>query len=385
MRDRMRPQEAGKVMTGLIAHEWIESAGGSERVVEQLIKAFPDTDLQVLWNDTPDRFANTRTYETWLARTPLRHHKALALPFLPFTWRTVKAHKQYDWILTSSHLFSHHIRLQGAPRDTPKYSYIHTPARYIWEPELDHRGANPLARLAGSFFKPLDRKRATESVKIAANSEFTRQRIQRAWGVDADVIYPPVDTARIIAGGDWRDHLAVGEVTQLDSLPESFLLGASRFVPYKRLDLVIEAGEAVGAPVVIAGKGPGQDMLRARADAAKVPVYFVIAPSDALLFALYQRSLAFIFPAIEDFGIMPVEAMAAGTPVIVSNRGGALETVREADGGAVTPDFSAKSWRQALTEAESKNREGLAERATRFSNARFRAAAKAWISKTAQS
>lgn len=366
-------------MVGLIAHEWVAKAGGSENVVEQFVRTFPDADLQVLWSDAPERFRDTTTYDTWLAHTPLRRSKALALPFLPATWRTIRAHKQYDWILTSSHLFAHHIRPRGLDSEIPKYSYIHTPARYIWEPELDHRGGNPLVRAVGSSFKPLDRRRAQESVKIAANSEFTRKRIQNSWGRDADVIYPPVDTERIIMGGDWREHLVGAESVKLDSLPQTFLLGASRFVSYKRLDLVIAAGEATDLPVVLAGKGPDHEVLKARADAASVPVTFVIAPSDAMLFALYQRAFALVFPAIEDFGIMPVEAMAAGTPVLVPSVGGAVESVGAAEGGAVVSEFSRAGWRQAAEAANSIDRAGLPGRAERFSADRFRGEIAEWV------
>ncbi|WP_194420371.1 glycosyltransferase [Microbacterium abyssi] len=364
-------------MSGLIVHEWVASAGGSENVVDQFVRTFPDADLQVLWTDDPDRYP-VKTYETWLARTPLRRSKALSLPFLPATWRSVKAHRNYDWILASSHLFAHHVRPRGVDANAPKFSYIHTPARYIWEPDLDHRGSNALVRFAGSAFKPIDKRRAQESVRMAANSEFTRERIGRVWDRDADVIYPPVDTDRIIAGGDWRDHLSGEELTQLESLPDDFLLGASRFVSYKRLDLVIEAGEATGTPVVLAGRGPDYESLKARADVANVPVSFVISPSDALLYALYQRARVLIFPAIEDFGIMPVEAMAAGTPVVVPTVGGAVESVSAAAGG-VTIELPARRWREAIDETSRLDLNNLALRASLFSTTRFRNEMANWV------
>ncbi|KDA04906.1 glycosyl transferase [Microbacterium sp. CH12i] len=365
-------------MTGLLVHEWVAKAGGSENVVEQFVKSFPTADLQVLWNDDPGRFSAT-TYETWIARTPLRRSKMLALPFLPATWRTLQAHQQYEWLLTSSHLFAHHVQLRGLDREVPKFSYVHTPARYIWEPELDHRGRGPLVRLAAGILKPLDRKRAQESFRIAANSEFTRKRIERAWGRDSDVIYPPVDTDRIIAGGDWRNHLTSDELDTLEALPSEFLLGASRFVSYKRLDLVIEAGEATKLPVVLAGRGPDHDALLARAQTAAVPVTFVISPSDEMLYALYQRALALVFPAIEDFGIMPVEAMAAGTPVVVPNVGGALESVTLAEGGSTIDNPSTQGWREAIETALSIDRSGLPSRTSQFSTTHFRQLIQTWV------
>lgn len=366
-------------VTGLIAHEWVAQAGGSENVVEQFLAAFPGADLQVLWSDDPNRFA-ARTYETWLARTPLRRYKAMSLPFMPQTWRSVKAQGDYEWILASSHLFAHHVRPRGLRALVPKYSYVHTPARYIWEPELDPRGASRMVRAAGKFFKPLDKKRAHESDKMAANSRFTRERIRRVWGRDADVIYPPVDTERIISGGDWRNHLTGAELSELESLPSEFVLGASRFVSYKRLDLVIKVGEALGVPVVLAGAGSGYEALRAKASDVKVPVAFVVGPSDAMLYALYQRASVFMFPTIEDFGIMPVEAMAAGTAVAVAPVGGAAESARLLDGGSVAESFELRDWKVAIDAAERLVTTGLAERAKWLSNDSFRSAVQAWLS-----
>lgn len=357
-------------------HEWLARSGGSEHVVEQLCAAFPDADLQVLWNDAPDHFPNAR--ETWLCRTPLRHHKALALPFLPATWRHLKAEKRPNWILASSHLFAHHAHLADFP-DVPKYAYIHTPARYIWEPNLDYRGSNPLVRAASCVFKPLDRHRAQEPAKMAANSEFTRQRIQRVWDRDADVIYPPVDVERIIAGGDWRNHLTGEGLAQLEALPSEFLLGASRFVPYKRLDLVIDVGNATDVPVVLAGRGPDYDRLAAKAARASVPVCFVDRPSDALLFALYQRCLVFVFPAIEDFGIMPVEAMAAGAAVIVPEIGGERESVEILHGGVASPMATVADMRCAVATAAAIHRTKLSERVRGFDSAVFRRRIAEWL------
>jgi glycosyltransferase involved in cell wall biosynthesis len=125
----------------------------------------------------------------------------------------------------------------------------------------------------------------------------------------------------------------------IDRLPEQFILGASRLVPYKGLDKVIRIGELVGLPVVIAGGGPEESHLRALAAAATVPVELVISPSDALLHALYARTAVYVFPPVEDFGIMPVEALAAGAPTIVNMNGGAPEAVASSAGSA-TADFT---------------------------------------------
>ncbi len=365
-------------MTGMLIHEWVEQSGGSEKVVEQFVKMFPSAPLHVLWDDTAGRFG-TDTTESWLSSTPFRTNKVAALPLMPFVWRRLNPRASPDWLLVSSHLFAHHASVRRA-RQLPKFVYAHTPARYIWDPALDQRGDHPAVRLAGALLKPFDRRRAQEATSIAANSRFTRDRIRRSWGVDPEVIHPPVDTARIIAGGRWRDRLDPADSAILDSLPREFLLGASRFVSYKRLDLVIECGEAVGLPVVLAGSGPDSERLKSRAAASRIPVHFVPRPSDSLLYSLYQASMAFVFPAIEDFGIMPVEAMATGTPAIVPAEGGASESVSQVSGGSTFTSHTRADWTSALEVALRVNRGELSQRSSHFSNENFRRRVESWLS-----
>ncbi|MFB7843177.1 glycosyltransferase [Microbacterium sp. NPDC056052] len=337
-------------MPGLLVHEWIESSGGAENVLEAMARAFPDADIQCLWNDAPQRFAGRHVEETWIARTPLRRKKALALPFTVPTWRGLRGRTDYDWMLISSHLFAHHAHLRG--QDVPKYVYAHTPARYIWNPELDERGNSAAVRAVSPLFRRIDRRRAQEATAIAANSAFVRDRITAAWERDAVVIHPPVAVDRILSESDWRTRVADdAEKSLLDALPEHFVMGASRFIPYKRLDLVIRAADAVGLPVVIAGRGPEEQRLRAVAAAAKVPVRIVVSPSDALLYALMQRASVFVFPPVEDFGIVPVEAQAAGTPVVTGPVGGQTETFVPGVSGVIAESTSIAHLNESIATA----------------------------------
>lgn len=314
-------------MTGLLVHEWIGSSGGAEKVFESMTSAFPRADIHYLWNEGPGRFPSRVTRESWIAKTPLRRNKVLALPFMVPTWRMLKGARNYDWMLVSSHLFAHHARLRDQSSMIPKFVYAHTPARYIWTPELDQRGAGLGIRAVAPLFQALDRRRAQEPTAIAANSHFVRERIARTWEREACVIHPPVAVGHIQRFQDWSQQIAVpGERAFLSSLPRDFVLGASRFIPYKRLDLVLRAGERAGLPVVLAGSGPEEQRLKSIAAELTVPAHFAIAPSDALLYALYQRAGVFVFPAVEDFGIMPVEAQAARTPVVTGRMGGQVET-----------------------------------------------------------
>lgn len=361
-------------MSGIIVHEWLEKFGGAENVIDRFAAMFPDAPIQALWNDAPGRFAPERVSETWLARTPLRDRKALALPLLPHTWRSLPA-RDADWILCSSHLFAHHARFRGAARDAAKYLYVHTPARYIWNPELDARGRSLPVRLAAPMLRTIDRRRAQEATAIVGNSTAVRDRIREHWGVDAGVIYPPTEVALFSA----EPVLDDAERALLDGVPSEFILGASRFVKYKQLDTVVRAGAAAGLPIVLAGGGPERENLLRLGAELGARLHLVESPSRDLLKALYRRSIAFVFPAIEDFGIMPVEAMATGTPVIGRTTGGVSETVLDGVSGALIEDFEGDEFRQAIDRVRSLDRAGVQARAWEFDAAVFEQRIRDWL------
>jgi glycosyltransferase involved in cell wall biosynthesis len=361
-------------MTGLLVNEWIEPTGGAERVLDRLAALFPDADMLCLWNDAPERYRGRDVRETWLARTPLRRHKALALPLMPATWRIPR--RGYDWALVSSHAFAHHVDV-GAPA-VPKYVYVHTPARYLWAPELDARGDNLAARLAGPPLRAIDRRSAQEATSIAANSRFVADRVERSWNREATVIHPPVDVARI-RSGRWRDRLTDADRRVLDALPTDFVLGVSRFIPYKRLDVVVQTGELLGLPVVIAGHGPRESQLRAIAADAAIPVQFHVQPSDALVYALMERARIFVFPPIEDFGMVAVEAMASGTPVMANRVGGSGESVQDGVGGALFDPRSAAEIIAAAEACDALSAARIAAHAQQFDATQFDRALGGWL------
>jgi glycosyltransferase involved in cell wall biosynthesis len=366
-------------LSGIIVHEWISKTGGSERVLDAMVETFPEAEVWCLWNDVPEsRYPARFVRESWLARTPLRRTKAVALPFMPMTWRTHRS-ASADWILASSHLFAHHVSLRGHNAGVKKFAYVHTPARYLWTPELDVRGAGWLPRLVSPSLRTLDRRRAQELYRVATNSEYVRARIQVAWEREAEVIYPPVKVARIQSVASWADELNEAERIVFDRLPCPFVLGASRFIEYKRLDLVIDAGESVSLPVVLAGSGPGERELRKRAAQARVPVYFIHNPSDAMLYALYEAAHVFVFPAVEDFGIMPVEAAATGTPVIVNVAGGASESVEHGVTGFSTDFGDPGELRRLMVESATLSASMIAQHSLRFDEERFKSKLRDWI------
>lgn len=361
-------------MTGVIVHDWLGNTGGAERVAARLAAIYPDAPIFTLWNDDPERFPPESVTESWIAKTPLRKSKALSVPLMDAAWRTLPR-LDATWVLCASSAFAHHARFAGAARDAPKFVYVYSPARYIWDPEVDPRGASLAVKLVSSPLRSLDRARAKEAHSIAAISQFVKRRVENSWRRDAEVIYPPTNVSRF-AG---TPSLTEAEEDLLDSLPEVFLLGASRFIEYKRLDLVMAAGAAADLPVVLAGKGPYEAELRARAETSSIPVTFVNRPSDELLHALYRKAFAFVFPAIEDFGLMPVEAMAAGTPVIGRSEGGVAETVVDGLTGFLLDDFTPESLRTAIARVSALDREAIVARAHLFGEEQFSTSIQKWI------
>lgn len=365
-------------MSGVIVHDWLErkdkGGGGSVKVAAHLAAIYPDAQIYTLWNDDHDRFPPERTTESWLAKTPLRNAKALSVPVMDVAWRTLPR-VDAEWVLCSSHAFAHHARFAGTARNAPKFVYVHTPARYIWDPAVDQRGSSAAVKLVAPAFRWLDRKRAKEAYSIAANSQFVKQRVEDTWRRDAEVIYPPTDINRFAH----TPALTESEAELVDSLPEIFILGASRFIEYKRLDLVIATGKASGLPVVLAGEGPYETQLRGFAEASNVPVTFVTRPSDGLLHALYAKALTFVFPAIEDFGLMPVEAMAAGTPVIGRTEGGVAETVEDGVSGFLLDDFTPEAMRHVIAQIGALSRDAIVARSRYFGEEAFRASIQRWI------
>ncbi|WP_191480171.1 glycosyltransferase [Nocardioides ochotonae] len=364
-------------MPGLLVHEWISTHGGSENVLEVMASAYPDQPIAALWKDEPSRFPDSRVQQSWLAKRPaLRQRKFLALPFMPLVWRRMDL-SQYDSLLVSSHAFAHQIA-SNPTAPAKAHIYVHTPARYVWEPSLDARKDSPLLLPARAALRSMDRRLTSQTAEIAANSQFVAERIMAAWGREARVIHPPADVSAIQGSGPWAEQVTGEETRTLAALPDRFVLGASRFVRYKRLDLAVRVGELLGLPVVLAGSGEDQAFLEDVASKASVPIHFVHRPSDELLRALMESASLFVFPPIEDFGIMPVEAAALGTPSLVNRIGGAKESVEKLDGGAAVDFSDATEVRQYAEKVMADDYSDLGVRARHFSNERFVAEIREW-------
>ncbi len=300
-----------------IVHEWFTSMRGGEKCVEALCEVFPEATLFVLLH-------NEGSVSPIIERMPIRTSWIQRLPFaaeryrhyLPLFPAAVRSFSLNDYDLVIS---SHHCVAKGvvtAP-GTLHVCYCYTPMRYIWTQYDEYFGperAGLLTRMGMRLVRPhlraWDVKTATHPHHFVAISENVRQRIRTIYSRESDVIYPPVETEAL--GVSTRD--------------EKFALIVSALVPYKRVDLAVEAFQRLGRRLVVIGDGPDLPRLRTMGGAG---VEFLGWQSDDVVRDHYARCSCVIFPGEEDFGIVPVEAMACGKPVIAYARGGALETVLE--------------------------------------------------------
>jgi len=347
-----------------LVHEWFGATGGSEQVFRQIAELVPHAERFVLWKDRDAVEPGLR--ESWLARTPLRHSKTMALPLMPVVWRTL-TRDRFDVVLSSSHAFAHTVRL-GPPERTRHLSYVHSPARYVWSPDFDRRGASRLLALPRRALQAADLRLSRHVHGYAANSGEVRARIRRYWRRDAVVIHPPVDV----------DYFAAAPPADRQQ-SRDYLLGVGRWIPYKNFDLIIAIADAAGLPLVIAGSGPQEVHLRRLAARCRVAVTFEVHPDRARLRRLYWGARALLFPVHEDFGIIPVEAQACGTPVLGLRRGGLLETVVDGATGFLVDSTEPDDYRALVDRVDEVAPDRIRTHAAAFSRPEFAARLHTWI------
>jgi glycosyltransferase involved in cell wall biosynthesis len=322
----------------LIVHDWVVAWGGAERTIEQLFVLFPNAHLVVgvLAADKRELNAITRgAEETWLARMPrARAHHRWFLPLYPAAFASIDT-RGYDLIISSSSAFSKSVRAHGS---TPHLCYCHTPPRYLWDLQAEYgRGANRVGMalaVAGPLLRVIDRASAQRVTRFVANSHYVADRIKRAYGRTAAVVYPPVSrkpvpTSRLLPRTDT-------------------LLSLGRLVPYKRVDLAIEAANLLQQPLIVAGDGPERSRLEALAGPT---VRFLGEVSEERAGELMETCRLMLFNAEEDFGIAPVEANAHGLPVVAFGRGGARETMLEGTSAEFFDAPTAESLAEAVERA----------------------------------
>lgn len=301
-----------------VVHEWLTTYAGSERVLEQILKIWPDADLFSVVDFFPD--AERAVLQGKHARTSFIQHLPRArqsfrayLPLMPLAVEQFDL-SGYDLVISSSHAVAKGV-ITGPGQ--LHVSYVHSPIRYAWDLQHQYleesrltRGLKSwLARAILHYMRIWDHRTAHGVDLFVANSAYVARRIRKVYGCDASVIYPPVDIERFSLG-DRR---------------EDFFLTASRLVPYKKVGLIVEAFAAMpDKRLVVIGAGP--DLARIR-DMAPSNVQLLGYQSTDVLIDYMQRARAFVFAAEEDFGIVALEAQACGTPVIALGRGGSRETV----------------------------------------------------------
>jgi len=330
-----------------LVHDWLDTWRGGENVLAEIVRIYPDADLFALVDFLPAaaraHLCGKRATTSFLQRLPgVRRYFRTLLPLFPRAIESLDV-SGYDLVISSSHAVAKGVRTAG---DQLHICYCHTPMRYAWDLRDQYLGAHGLASglsraVADRVLNRLrdwDRRVSPRVTHFVANSEFVARRIARCYDRKATVIYPPVDV-RFFTPGEGVAEPAGRE----------YYFAASRWVPYKRMDLVAAAFRALpGRRLVIAGDGPEAARVRR---AAGPEVEFVGEVPRERLRELLRGARAFVFAAEEDFGILPVEAQACGTPVIAFGRGGALETVRGGETGTATGMFFDAQTAAAITAA----------------------------------
>jgi glycosyltransferase involved in cell wall biosynthesis len=308
-----------------LVHDWLTGMRGGEKCLEVFCEIFPDADLYTLVYD-PDGVSSTirrmNVRVSWIGRLPgARNYFRYFLPLFPKTIESFQL-GDYDLILSSSHCVAKGI----FPHRALHVAYVFTPMRYLWDMRDAYiaGGASFVGRAGLSLCRPYLQRwdlRSTRSVnQFIAISNHVAAKIDRIYGREARVIYPPVDIQKFY----------------LSENIQAYYLIVSALVPYKRIDIAVDAFNRLQLPLKIAGDGPLRSFLQRR---AKANIEFLERVDDAQLAELYSQCQALIFPGEEDFGIVPLEAQASGRPVIGFKKGGLLETVIGLDGSSSSQEY----------------------------------------------
>ena len=348
-----------------LVHDWLATYGGAERVLETMLELYPDSPVFTLVYDT-DGFragpiANARIRSSFISRMPWAKKKYRSyLPLMPVAIEQFSLEGS-DVVISSSHAVAKGVITRA---DQLHISYVHTPIRYAWDLQNQYlreagmeRGLKgALARWLLHYIRNWDVASANRVDVFVANSRYVARRIWKTYRRKAKVIYPPVDVERFTPRSDRED----------------FYLALSRLVPYKKMDLIVSAFTRIGRPLVVIGDGPDFAKIKRLAGAN---VKLLGHQPDEVVRDHMERCKAFVFAADEDFGIAPVEAQAAGAPVIAFGKGGVTETVIPGKTGL----FFGAQEEKSLAEAVSRFEQGswrfdvqaIRENAERFSKQRF--------------
>jgi len=344
-----------------LLHYWLTNMRGGENVLAEFCRLYPTADIFThAWNpqSVTVPFSGHHIQESFVGKLPgARKNCQKYLPLMPSAMQRWDF-SGYDLLLSSE---SGPVKGIRKPENTVHICYCHTPMRYLWDMYEDYyHNTGMVGKIAMTMFKyylrNYDLKSASCVDYFIANSNFVRERIERIYHRDAIVIYPPVDF----------DFYHAGNYSVRD-----YYLFVGQLIPYKRADLAVAACRKLRRKLVVIGSGPMKDELQQSTDDC---VVFAGRISNQEMRQYYAEARALIFPGIEDFGIVPLEAQAAGAPVIALGIGGALETVKENETGLFFPEATVESLMDAILrfEAGTWNREICGAQAALFSPAVFR-------------
>lgn len=362
-----------------IIHDWLVTWGGSEQVLGQIVQLYPDSDIYALIDFFPeaerDFILNKKVTTSFIQRLPFAKKKYRSyLPLMPLAIEQFDL-SEYDLIISSSHAVAKGVLTNSSQIHI---CYCHTPMRYIWDLQNQYLKWRKLNKgIKGLITKTIlhyvriwDLSTTNRVDHFITSSHYIARRIKKIYGRDSTVIYPPVDIEKYHIG----------------NIKEDFYLTASRMVPYKRIDLIVEAfSEMSGKRLIVIGDGPEFKNVKRK---AKKNIELLGYQKDNILKEYLQKAKAFVFAAEEDFGILPVEAQACGTPVIAFGRGGVLETVVEDKTGIFFKEQTAKSLIEAINIFEKKQDmfkpDEIRKNVARFSTDRFRKEFRDFIEKVIQ-
>ena len=343
-----------------VVQDWFFTPGGSEEVAVELAGLLPGSEIITSFMEPEYRRRlaghSIRTWPFQRLFGPTRRYRSF-LPIYPL-WFGGLDLRDRDLVISSSVAFSHAVRTRpGATH----ISYVYTPLRYAWDLDtyLDRSSFSLPARLGARVLRPAlrrwDRSTANRPDVVVAISKTVQERIRRLWGRDAEVLYPAVDVDEI------------GPSTQDDG----YLLIAARMLAYRRIDLAVQAASRLGRELVLIGDGPERRHLEALAGPT---VRFMGRVDRSTLVDAIRRCHAYLVPGIEDFGIAPVEAMAAGKPVIAIAAGGAAETVIDGKTGILFQQATAEALSEAILASDGTTFDPavIRARAEEFSTTAFR-------------
>jgi glycosyltransferase involved in cell wall biosynthesis len=313
-----------------LVHDWLNQVGGAEDVLDTLVSLYPESPLYTgiyAPEFMPPHYRNWDIRTLWLDRLPAIHaHHQPYLPLYPLAWGGLDL-SAYDVVLSNKSGFCHGLR-HGA--ETLHICYCLAPTRYVWQLDgyIAREGIGKPVQFAlrplVSALRRWDYAAAQRVDHFIAISTEIQQRIKTYYDRDSVIIYPPVDTARF----------------QPSSVVEDYFLIVSRLIPYKRIDLAVQAATRLNLPLKVGGKG--RDLERLQALAGPTVEFLGYVPDDELP-NLMARCKAFLFPGLEDFGITPVQAQAAGRPVIAFAGGGALDTIIPGKTGELFSEMTVES------------------------------------------